>query len=451
MPVNSTPLVRKPLGDRTAFGPDHDVAPPASVNSNWSLGVRLAFRFCFVYFGLYIGATQLLTSLVLIPKLPREPLDTYPPIRTLVAWTATHVFHLSDFVTARTGSSDRLFDWVEVFVFLCIAAMAMIVWSVVDRRRANYDRLNRWFRLFVRFALAATIMEYGSWKVFALQMAPVRFAQLLQPLGAFSPEGLLWAFMGAAPAYEVATGAAEVLAGALMFVPRLSTLGTLICLADALQVFALNMTYDVPVKLMSFHLILLSLFLLAPYARRFSEFFVLGRQAEPVTEVALFADSRANRRAVAVQLIVGAWLVVMPLWGSLRNWERQRQPNPPFYGVWNVTAMSVDGVQHPAVLSDSARWRRVIFEGPRMVLQGMDERQTPYTAMIDTSTRVITLHRRSDKLWNAQLKFEHPADGDVRLEGDLDAHHVRAELRRVPGFLLVDRGFHWIQERPFHR
>jgi len=258
--------------------------------------------------------------------------------------------------------------------------------------------------------------------------------------------------MGAAPAYEMATGAAEVLAGVLMFVPRLATLGTLICLADALQVFALNMTYDVPVKLMSFHLVLLSLFLLAPHARRLAAFFVLGQQAEAVTEAPLFTRSRANRRAVAIQLIVGAWLVVIAFWGSLRNWrEREKQPKPRFYGVWNVTAMSVDGVEHPAVLTDSVRWRRVIFEGPLMVLQGMDERQTRYTAIIDSSERAITLRRRSDKAWSAHFKFEHPADREVRLEGDLDAHHVRAELSRLPGFLLVDRGFHWIQERPFHR
>jgi hypothetical protein len=355
-------------------------------------------------------------------------------------------------VTARTGSSDRPFDWIEVALFLCAAAVTTTIWSVVDRKRTNYARLNDWFRVFVRFVVAATIVVYGSWKVFVLQMAPLRYGQLLQPLGAFSPEGLLWAFMGAAPAYEVATGAAEVLAGVLMFVPRLATLGTLICLADSLQVFALNMTYDVPVKLMSLHLVVLTLFLLAPHARRLGDFFLLGRRAEPVTERALFADARANRRAVAVQLMLGAWLAVMAFWGSFRNWSRREQePKSLLSGVWNVTAMSVDGVPQPAVLTDSARWRRVIFDGPLMVLQGMDERPTPYTAMFDSTARTITLHRRSDRAWNAQLSFEHPTESDVRLEGDLDAHHVQAELRRLPGFLLVDRGFHWVQERPFHR
>ena len=41
-------------------------------------------------------------------------------------------------------------------------------------------------------------------------------------------------------------------------------LGALICLADMMQVFVLNMTYDFGLKQISFHLILMSLFLLAP-------------------------------------------------------------------------------------------------------------------------------------------------------------------------------------------
>jgi hypothetical protein len=47
----------------------------------------------------------------------------------------------------------------------------------------------------------------------------------------------------------------------LLIVPRTATLGALISLADMIQVDTLNMTYDVPVKLFAFHLILLSCFL----------------------------------------------------------------------------------------------------------------------------------------------------------------------------------------------
>ena len=57
-----------------------------------------------------------------------------------------------------------------------------------------------------------------------------------------------------------------MVAGILLFVLSLTTLGALVGLAATLQVFVLNMAYDVPVKLFSFHLILMTLVLLAPDA-----------------------------------------------------------------------------------------------------------------------------------------------------------------------------------------
>jgi len=47
--------------------------------------------------------------------------------------------------------------------------------------------------------------------------------------------------MGSAPAYEIFTGLAEVAGGLLLIVPRTTTLGALISLADMTQVFTLNM------------------------------------------------------------------------------------------------------------------------------------------------------------------------------------------------------------------
>jgi hypothetical protein len=70
-------------------------------------------------------------------------------------------------------------------------------------------------------------------------------------------------------------------AGFLLIFPRTTMLGALVGLADMIQVFMLNMTYDVCVKTTSFHLLLLSLFLLAPdLPRLFTFFFALAAPRE---------------------------------------------------------------------------------------------------------------------------------------------------------------------------
>ncbi len=74
--------------------------------------------------------------------------------------------------------------------------------------------------------------------------------------------GLLWTFMGYSKTYNLFTGLVEFTAGALLFIPRLSTLGSLLSVGALANVLLLNLSYDVPVKLYSFNLLLMGLFLM---------------------------------------------------------------------------------------------------------------------------------------------------------------------------------------------
>src|ERR1700721_2964258 len=121
------------------------------------------------------------------------------------------------------------------FCFLVVAAAAAAVWSVVDRKRENYATLYKWFRVFLRFALASELLAYGMAKVIPLQMPFPYLPKLVEPFGNFSPMGVLWASIGASPAYEIFAGCAETLAGVLLIFPRTTMLGALVCVADMTQ------------------------------------------------------------------------------------------------------------------------------------------------------------------------------------------------------------------------
>ena len=139
---------------------------------------------------------------------------------------------------------------------------------------------------------------YGLAKVIPTQFPPPSLVTLVEPVGNLSRTDLLWTFIGASTAYQIFTGCAEVLGGILLVVPRTTMLGALICLADMIQVFVLNMTYDFGLKLISFHLILMSLILLAPDFRRLSNLFFLDRAAGPSSHPPLFrTPSRQPPRA----------------------------------------------------------------------------------------------------------------------------------------------------------
>ena len=134
-------------------------------------------------------------------------------------------------------------------------------------------------------------------KAIPLQMGEPSLTRLLEPYGNFSPMGVLWASIGASFPYERFAGGAELLASVLLFIPQTALLGALVALIDSIQIFALNMTYDVPVKLFSFHLILLSTFLLAPDIRRLLGVFVFNRPVPKSSQPALgsYPGSRVPR------------------------------------------------------------------------------------------------------------------------------------------------------------
>ena len=140
------------------------------------------------------------------------------------------------------------------------------------------------------------MVSYGTAKAIPLQMPAPGLTRLLEPYGNFSPMGVLWYSIGASRPYEIFAGCAELLGGILLFVPRLALLGALVALAVSVQIFTLNMTYDVPVKLFSFHLILMSLVLIAPEVSRLLERARLQSPGGAVEAAAARSAAVARRR-----------------------------------------------------------------------------------------------------------------------------------------------------------
>ena len=424
----------------------------------WSLATRIAFRFCFVYFSLYCLSTQIITSFLSIPDIGwlSDP-SVVPPWREITAFTAAHILRIKSPLTfVETGSGDRTIDWVLVFALLSVSVVATIVWSVLDRHRKSYRALHKWFFLFLRFALAGQMLTYGFVKAVPMQMPAPLLTTLTEPFGDLSPMGVLWSSVGASQPYEIFAGCLEILGGLLLIIPRTVTLGVLVSLADMPYVFALNMTYDVPVKLLSFHLILLSLFLLAPQARRLAGFFLLDRAVEPAPRNPLFRTLRANRIALAVQAVFALWLIGINLYSARSDWRTYGggAPKPALYGIWNVDQFATDGQPRPPLLSDQARWRRIIFD--RYEFAALDRMTDPrafYTATLDERKNTLTLSQRRGAKLNLSFSVTRPAPDRLTLDGPIDGHkeHIELRLETDHNFLLKTRGFHWISEFPFNR
>jgi hypothetical protein len=210
------------------------------------------------------------------------------------------------------------------------------------------------------------------------------------------------------------------------------------------------------VKQFSFHLLLLSLFLLAPQMGRLVDFFLRNRPVGLAREETLFRSPRANRIAAGAQVVLWIWILGMNGYQAWSGWHKYGPglQKPALYGIWDVNHMTIDGQVRSPLLIDDGRWRRVIFDYPETIAaQHMNDTFERFTAATDAQERSLDLTKRSDKNWKANLTFSRPAADQLTLDGIMNGHKVQMQLKREDEtkFMLSSRGFHWVQEYPFNR
>ncbi|MEV0292864.1 DoxX family protein [Nocardia sp. NPDC050710] len=434
--------------------------PSAAPLRDWNVSTRIGFRFCVAYFGLFcVLFAQILFAFT-------GPIGNHLPdtavlwqmraVEPITVWVGEHIFGV-DAALRMNGSGDQAGIWMLILCILLVAIVITAGWSVLDRRRTDYATFGKWFVVFIRLCLGGQMLWYGFAKAIPNQMPYPALTTMLQPYGEQSMSEVLWNQVGAAPAYQVLLGIAEVLGGLLLFLPRTATVGAMLSLVSMAQVFVLNMTFDVPVKILSFHLLLLSLIVLAPQARRLANVLVLERSSEPASQPPLFHSGRANRIAAVVQVALGLWVSAGALEVASDSWHEYGYgaPKPPLYGIWNVTEFSIDGHPIPPLTTDRTRWQRVVFDTYGTSYQRMDDSLRPAVADVDTTGHTMTFTAPptapdAEPHRFATFTFEQPAPDRLMLRGELEGRPVTLTLQQqdLDDFPLRGSGFHWVQNEP---
>jgi hypothetical protein len=418
----------------------------------WGRVKRASFRFACVYLALYCSPTILSVS-----SYVTKALDAM--WHAVLPWVATQVFGVTGAAATfieNNGSGDTTLDYVQVFCMLLFAAAAAAIWTVLDRRRRNYQQLYHWLYLLVRYTLAFTMLTYGLYKVIPTQMPAPGPGRLIEPLGDFSPMGVLWTFMGVSPVYEIFCGLAETAGGVLLLFRRTAIAGALVSAAALTNVVMLNFCYDVPVKIYSTHLLMMAVFLLFPGLRALTGVLMLNRDVAPPR---LPGPQFRHRwqRVGAVCLAVGltGYFVYSTLKEEISFYRTlAKSRSAPLYGVYDVESFQRNGQEVPPLITDSNRWRKVaIGMFPTMRVRMMDDTGLSLGGEVDDRGRSITLFDRSKPSDKSKLTYFQQDESHVLLAGKFRQETVQIRLRKVEmsRFLLASRGFHWINETPFNR
>jgi len=431
-----------------------DTLPDGPVWPTWR---KIAFRFAFIYLLLYTTPWNLAGAIPGVSSVTRYYDMGWDWI---VRFANTHWFNVAEELVPFNGSGDTSFGFAQLWLTLCIAVVGTAIWSVLDNRRKNYEVLDYWTRLSVRYYISFFCLSYGIIKLFAMQMWFPNLSQLATPLGDFLPMRFSWMFIGYSTPYQVFSGVMETLAGLLLINRKTVTLGLITATGVFIHVFVLNLSYDIPVKLFSGHLLLFCFYLLSYELNRLINFFILNRVSEPDTFFQVEFRKKWMRYARIVAKIAFIFIAFgMQVYQTYGYYTSQRDladVKPIKSGVYDVDLYVLNNKDTiPALVTDTVRWQDLIFDkGGSGSVKSTDAtfrqryRRGYFSYKPDTVKQILDFRLfPQDSVPFMSMAYEFPDDQTIHMRGKFKSDSLFVRLRRTNRhFQLTERQFHWLSE-----
>jgi hypothetical protein len=237
------------------------------------------------------------------------------------------------------------------------------------------------------------------------------------------------------------------------------TLGALMGMGVFTNVFILNISYDIPVKLYSMQLLICCLFLAVRDWRRLSDFFLLNKEAKP-TRLYDFDLTKKWQRIARIVFKVGfvIYFVAMPFkqsWSRYKEEANKGELKPIKVGVYTVKTVTKNNDTLPLSNDDEMIWKDFIFDrGGMGSVNTLDTlfftryRRGYFTYQPDSLTETISFKKYATDTTNLfEMKYKIIDDTTLELWGKVKTDSLRFKLQRSNRhFQLADRQFHWISE-----
>lgn len=324
---------------------------------------KIATRFFFLYFLLTIA--------------PWFWLDVFPGVSYItkfytkaIQWI---VFRFNDWFlhikvklnTEGYGSGNTSYAWAEFYTIIILSLLIAIVWVIFNKREKESRSLEYWLHNLIRYNLMTVAFSYGIIKLFALQMPFPNLSQLATSLGDFLPMRLSWMFVGYSQSYEFFSGVMEVTVGLLLLYRRTIPLGLIVGLGVFINVFAMNMCYDIPVKLYSMQIVIGCFFLLAIDSRKYLNFFIFNK---PTVATAGYNYRFTKRWQRVGRIVLKTVFIILVIGGNTYSsitWYGQTNASEASVipqGVYNIKTFKKNNQITVIEASDSLVWKDFIFD-----------------------------------------------------------------------------------------
>ena len=398
------------------------------------------FLFVTSYFFLYCNAGQFLTARL------------FEWIYTLAVPPFAGLFGVDDLTRIQyTGSGDTPFNYYQVFLMICFAFVASFFLLFLMRKKKSIQLFEKIVFMLVRYFLIYQMIIYGLSKVFYLQFMYPNDMLLERTLGDMSPMGLMWTFMGSSMGYTMFVGWLEFLSGIFLIFRRTTILGAMMTFGVMLNVFMLNMCYDVPVKLLSFHMVLMSLYLLYPVLKEVGSFFFSRGEVIRV-KMPFFDYKEASNFMLIIKVGLLTVMMIRMVHGNYTTYQTRVQPHI-FTKKHNIIdqRIIVDNIELDSI-PDHKKWRSLYAMSSKFLcVEYADKHKTWYEMEIDEPNKYIDLKRREETKFK-RLTYTSDEFGTKKVTGIFYGDSIAVTLKESEEiYLLRSRKFYWMQEYPFNK
>lgn len=419
---------------------------------HWSPFQKLVFRFFFLYFLLYcfpfpLDAIEWTNPIV-------QPYFSF--LDFIIKKIGTHLLHMPVRVAfpGFDKVDDSYYGLTFLFTGLVLTVVGTLIWSILDRQRKNYSLLNKWFQFYLRYFLATYLLGYGFVKFFPSQFEEVTASRLVMQVGEQTPMLLAWNFMGYSVAFSRISGTVEIIAGLLLFFQRTTTLGAMLATITFGFVTLLDYCFNVPVKLLVSHLMLISLVVLLNDGRRLFYLLLLNKPVEAVTYSPFFKKQSWRKGFVILQAICIAgilWKTIVESLDAAKQWGRYA-PRVSLYGIYQTDIFIRNGDTIPPLQTESFRWKQLVIDGGSWKQSGLitfnDDQKTFYNIKADTAKQMMRIQSIADTLNTYTFHFVTPTTNHLLLEGKWMNDSIKVFLTKtnIDSFNLYSDRFHIVND-----
>lgn len=418
---------------------------------------KIFFRFFFIYFILTTAIWQILEFIPGLNFITSAINDVFVP---LVTFCNDHLFHVKDKLNIEGGGSgDTSYAWAYFYTSILIAVLGSLLWSVLERKPRDYQKLDWTLRNVLRYYIVIVALLYGTVKLFAAQMPEPNLSQLATPLGDYLPMRFSWMFFGYSEPYQIFSGVMEMIVALLLLYRRTISMGLLLAFGVFLNVFILNLCFDIPVKLFSMQIVISCLYLILADAEHYLNFLLRNRATNKLTSY----DFTLTKKYLKISRIVFKLLIVLvfgffslfEIWNWRQEFGKPKIQKPINPGMYYVTKFKKNNIDVPIVLTDDKIWKDIIFQD-----DGQGSIQTTDTILAQNYNRGYFSYQvksKEKKLvfvspWDEkkvlfELQYKVTGSKTLELFGKIKKDSVVFELEKADRkFQLSEKQFHWISE-----